>query len=206
MCFSAGGYVILPEFVDDIASLHVMFAMKSAEDNAQIVVAVGSDPMDRESFVAIDTFAVSDINVYQQQECSFANYEGSGHYIAFYTIGKKIYLDDILVGVLPACGYPSAVSVTDVLSDAATISWSGSTSSTTGWLITYKTATAQLYDTIEVSAEQNGYTLTDLVPNTSYEVIISNLCGTDTVAALNSVSFRTECSPITLPYTENFEN
>ena len=206
MGHDAGGYVVMPEFSNDIANLHALFSINSINENSQIIVAIGNEPNDWNTFTPIDTFTVSANNAISVQECNFNNYVGNGHYIAFYCPSGKVFIDDITIETIPSCSLPTDLAISNVSADQATITWNGDNRLTSAWLVDYNVVGDANITHQRVSSNQFSYTMTGLSSNTLYEVSVYNVCSMDTVAALMPLTFRTECGTITLPYHETFEN
>ncbi len=113
-------------------------------------------------------------------------------------------IDNInIVGV--NCPSTTNLATSNITTNSADISWSSNLSSVTDWWIYWKEATATDWvDSLNIS--QNPYTLSNLLPNTPYQVRIINNCGTELSLPMNILNFRTACDIIsTLPYTENFD-
>ena len=201
-----GGYAISPEFNDDMTSLHVIFNMTTYNVDGELIILIGEDPNDATTFTTIDTIRCHGDGNMIPKECSFENYEGDGHFVAFYCNSGKVFIDDIVIETIPACGLPANLAISDITSESATITWTGDNRLTTNWLIDYNVVGDLNTESRTVIADEYSYTLTDLQPNTAYEVMVRNICGEDTVAALLPITFTTECGPMELPYLETFNN
>ncbi|MDY0363004.1 MAG: choice-of-anchor J domain-containing protein, partial [Desulforegulaceae bacterium] len=103
------------------------------------------------------------------------------------------------------CPSTTDLVASNITTTSADISWSSNLSSVTDWWIYWKEATATDWvDSLNIS--QNPYTLSNLLPNTPYQVRIINNCGTELSLPMNILNFRTACDIIsTLPYIENFD-
>ena len=85
---------------------------------------------------------------------------------------------------------------------SALLTWVGPASAT--YEITYR----KVGDTVNstIIANTNNFTLTGLVSPAEYRVWVRKLCGADTSLYSDGVAFTTLCSPINLPYVENFNS
>ena len=85
---------------------------------------------------------------------------------------------------------------------SALLTWVGPASAT--YEITYR----KVGDTVNstIIANTNNFTLTGLVSPAEYRVWVRKLCGADTSLYSDGVAFTTLCSPINLPYVEDFNS
>lgn len=95
------------------------------------------------------------------------------------------------------CVLPTNLTVQNVTSDGAQLSWTPGADETQ-WSVTIggNTYTAHL----------PSHTITGLQPNTEYTAEIRSLCGDDASLAPRRITFRTECGAAELPYICGFEN
>lgn len=99
-------------------------------------------------------------------------------------------------GQQPDCMPVSNLTVSNITSSTATLTWIGDASSYT------------IYDMSDTSIIMNGitdnsYTITDLNPNTNYLFgVQANCTAGDAITVYTSA--RTTCAPIELPFTEDF--
>ena len=130
-------------------------------------------------------------------------------YIAFeghQDYGYGVVLDDIVVEAGPTCPRPLALSVSNIQTTSADLSWTAGGSEAT-WDIEYKLATDTGWTLIS-GVNTNPYNLPGLTPSLLYNWRVKAVCST-TDESLWSVSssFRTACDNITiLPYIENFDS
>ena len=101
-----------------------------------------------------------------------------------------------------SCTPPAGVTVSDLYTDAATISWTGNSSQyavyitgdTTGYFVT----------------SGNTLSLTNLSANSTYNMQLRSLCGSDSSLLTPMFTFTTPCDPYTItettPWTEDFES
>ncbi len=113
--------------------------------------------------------------------------------------GYNIGVDDIIVMAAPTCLKPTDVTVSNITTTTAEISWT-SHSSETAWTISYNGT--------EIPVTTNPYTLTGLTSATSYTVMVrANCSATDSSLWSTPLSFATVCEAnTTFPYVEDFES
>ncbi len=106
-----------------------------------------------------------------------------------------------------ACNEPTGIVFSDIQAEQATVAWT-ETGAGTSWRVKYG-ATGFDPDTEgeEVVVNEQTATITELTANTTYEVYVQALCGTDETSGWSgSAIFATACGAITtLPYLEEFE-
>ena len=140
---------------------------------------------------------------------SLAQYAGQTVRIAFYggsttsNGDNNLHIDNVAVNEMPTCPKPTQVSVSQVTSNEATISWTEN-GDATSWNIKVNDGTTEN----TVIANTNPYTLTNLTDATTYTVSIQAICSASDLSDWTaSLSFSTTCDALTtFPYTEGFEN
>ena len=131
------------------------------------------------------------------------------YYIAFH--GKSpanqnyLMFDDFSIMETPPCPEPSSLSVANITTDSAELSWVEN-GSATAWNIEYgPTGYTQGNGTV-VAVTTNPYTLTGLTSNTSYDFYVQTDCGGGNASAwVGPYTFTTFCDPVSLPYRQNFD-
>ena len=111
-------------------------------------------------------------------------------------------VDNILFE-MPSCPPPINLTVGDVNSDGATVSWNYNTD-VSNWSIEYGEAGFTLGEGTTVVVYDTFYTFTGLTPDTPYDVYVKSECASEYSMNIH-VSFRTNCGDIVYPYTESFE-
>lgn len=103
----------------------------------------------------------------------------------------------------PTCPAPGALTVGNITSSMATVSWTELGSATTWHYCygTYPNPTGAWQETSDPSA-----TLTGLQANTQYYFFVYSECGASDTSVPVAVAFRTDCGLSTLPIFENFES
>ena len=100
---------------------------------------------------------------------------------------------------IPSCVRPSDITLVQATENSLELSWTGSADS---YIVTYGPAGGNMSSEVAVS---NAFTLSGLVPGTTYDIEIQSVCGSDTTFA-ETFTANTLCADINvLPYTMNFE-
>ncbi|MFA6201032.1 MAG: choice-of-anchor J domain-containing protein, partial [Bacteroidales bacterium] len=191
-----------------INTLLATFKMRKSNATSNVIVGVMTNPNDPSTFDTIATVAPIATTTWETLEVNFSDYQGTGEYIAFKsaynTTTNYFYLDDVSVDLIPTCARASALTFSAIDTSSALVSWTAGNPSDASWWFYWKPTSSTTYDSLLISS--NPYTLTNLTPNTPYDVYVTTDCGTLLSEPSNVFSFRTACAPIiTLPYTENFD-
>ena len=178
----------------------------------QVVVGVMTDPRNKATFVPVDTI-VTTSNVYANYDVLFDQYTGTGSYIALmaprpassYNAG---YVDNITVDLIPSCPKPHDLTVTNVTTSSASLSWT-EMGSAYNWNVQYGPAGFALGSGTTIQVQNTpSTTITGLNVNTSYDFYVQADCmGGDTSYWTQKATCVTPCNTLTqLPFVENFDN
>ena len=222
-------YAALPELSSslDITGLTLRFNSKrytstSATYRSLIQVGVMTDPTDITTFEMVQLVDMTSLpaSTIQFNEIDFANYTGTGKYIAFYapvvdtdggSASNYIYIDDVQLVTTPTCFRPTNVVVSNPSVSSATISWTPASSSNINFVVAYSAAGDGLnvvnYDTVIGTST----TLTGLSQATTYTVKVKAICSpTDQSEWSLPTTFATMMIPTPIlthmPYSEGFES
>ena len=173
-------------------------------------IGVMTDKTDPTSFEIMDTIDLPISDNYSLFEYSLANYTGFGQYIAFRVSNgngsNNVRLDDVVLDYIPTCQHPVNLQIDSVGSDFIDIHWTevGGASS---WVVEYgpQGFTPGTGGTALTSTD-TFFTISNLDANTVYDIYVLSDCGGGLISTQISNSARTDCGPITVPYTENFES
>ena len=111
-------------------------------------------------------------------------------------------VDDFTVMENPSCIDPTDVTVADITTTTASVSWTAD-SSQTAWEYQVVAGGATPAETGEATSD-NPLALTGLTSNTTYDVYVRANCGTDGTSEWVMVSFTTLPDPIVPNYTNDF--
>ena len=196
-------YAVLPP-VDpdlfDVSDLTLSFYAKTTATAApypQFIVGVMTNPNDATTFFPIDTFTLT--TVATMYVSSFANYTGTGDYIAIrcprpsnarYASLDDVYLTDSW------CHVPINVTASST-TDEVTVSWNTNGGSS---------FTVVLGSDTVPNINDSSYTFTGLTSNTPYNYSVATECS-GSLSSFISGSIRTLCTYIdNLPYSNDFES
>lgn len=133
---------------------------------------------------------------YNGQTVRFAIYGGSTSGTSPHD--NRIAFDNVSVEVAPSCMPVAGLVASNITADGATLTWTGNAASYNVYNMADTTLVANTTNT--------SYTFTDLAGNTQYTFGVSAVCSSTDESAIVSASFRTDCAPYPLPFTEDFTN
>ena len=132
-----------------------------------------------------------------------SSYAGQNIAVAFYvesTLGSTVHtlhIDNVHIDYGLSCKRPTEISITDIDTNSATVTWTGEGSA---FNLQYKTSNAT--DWTEVGGLSGfSYNLTGLTSNTTYNVRVQQVCDEDT-SSWRTATFTT---PMILPLVEPFD-
>lgn len=141
----------------------------------------------------------------------FTSYTGTDTYIAIRIVGSAFYqyalLDDIKWEINPTCPDVTAVYLTALSDNSASVSWSpGGTETEWQVAIAPSPASDPATGTLVQVSTNPAADLTGLSPNTAYTYWVRSVCaGNDYGAWIGPYKFTTSCAPIG-NFFENFDN
>jgi PKD repeat protein len=115
---------------------------------------------------------------------------------------------DFSINVLPApsCLIPSGLVSSNILATSATVRWNSAPPSI-GYRVQYGVTGFTLGTGLTVTVTDTSANLTGLLPQTTYQFYVRNLCSTtDSSDWSFAGSFTTPCAPFALPFTETFDS
>lgn len=206
-------YAILPA-MENIADLMMSFKAKDGESStSEFSIGVMTDPADATTFVEIQAFEVAD--EWNEFAVYFGNYLGQGEYIAI-KVGTPdpnesdyLYIDDIVVSVLPTCFAPTGLAMSNISETTADVTWAPY-GEETSWQVRYSTDKNN-WTMIDCEEQNPGETITaqlaGLLANNLYYVQVRANCGDEDYSTWSAMmSFRTLCGQYQpIPYYEDFE-
>lgn len=213
---SRGWYVVVPVLSDSLQAnnLGLNFWWKVSGrwntcTSSALTVGVMTDPADVSTFTALQTLTTTD-TLFHFVDVSLSAYTDTGKYIAFFDatpVGASgysdIYIDDLSLEYAPACPRPTDLTLVNLESRTADVVWTSNADST-DYVVFYRAVTNPTVWYSDTVAGI-GYTLQDLIPNTTYEVYVITLCSPWSPSS--HITFRTDCAPdiIAVPQTWDFE-
>lgn len=191
------------------------FKTRSASTASNLIVGVMDNLLDTASFVPIATIpGRSGIAIVIDTLIRFTGYTGSGKHIAFKnyhatSTTPTFYIDEVRVEKLPSsCLEPTEVVLEELADTSITVSWNGHRLSSSKWEVKVVRG-GVITDSVIVTGTPE-YTVTGLIPSTSQSCTlhIRTICseGDTSQVFIGTLSFKTECSPESLPYITNFDS
>ena len=198
-------YAVLPGIdttVYSISDLTLAFYAKttSTSYHPAPIVGVMTNPTDASTFTPVYTFSGTAITTsWTQFVISFANYTGSGNFIAIKcprpSSTAYMGIDDIFL-TDDWCNPPTNVTASSTI-DEATISWNAGSGSSFRVIFNGDTT---------FNITDNSYTFTGLTANTEYSYAVASECSTS-ISEYIYGTIRTQCNYLdSLPYTMGFES
>jgi len=187
-----------------------------------VEVLISTTDTNPASFTVLAPWSEFNNTVYQERSLYFT---GNGPvYIAFRVPPgvtspgtlSALNIDDVVIEDAPACPNPTGLTASNILQNAATLSWLQGFSETQ-WQVAVQPAgtgvpigAGTLVDTttpnFTFTAPNATYGLTGLLAATEYEVYVRAYCGaSDTSDWIGPINFRTLCAPINAPFMETFD-
>ncbi len=114
---------------------------------------------------------------------------------------SSFYVDDVEIGLLPACITPSALTIGEVTENSVQLSWT-ERGTATSWVVEYSDGT----ETYQVTANSNPFILGSLTSNTAYTVRVQANCGSESSNQTEVENFKTLCGVTDIPFSESFED
>ncbi len=178
-----------------------------------IKAGVMTDTSDFSTFVVLDSVDAHEMGeAFEEREFHTRSLDSSASYwVAWMFFSTENYfhgwgdndgfVDDIYIDEIPTCMHVISVDATEVSTESITLSW------TNHELNTYHNYAVNYWsdggDTLSVYTTDTFYTFTFLTPNTLYTFSVTADCGDERTF---TISVRTACEPISIPYVEGFEN
>ena len=217
--------VVLPEIPVDaqhpMSGNELVFAAASMSYiTTTLQVGVMTDPNDPESFDPVAALELPDYSGYQRFKVSFANYTGSGTYIAIRQedtspiYSFEHYIDDIVVRPISDCAEPTGLTVSNVTSASATLQWTaGGTEAE--WQVQYMPIDIYYYyyyyysyycnlewpETYQ-TVSQPACTLSGLAEGTSYVARVRAVCSSTETSEWSDVALI--LTSYTTPFFDDF--
>ncbi|WP_162128084.1 fibronectin type III domain-containing protein [Flavobacterium phycosphaerae] len=173
-----------------------------------------TDPADATTFVSLQSFTTTSITVYDTFIAELGTAPGANQVLAFRhagNLGYSILIDDVNWEVIPTCIEPTAVVISNVSTDAATVSWNAAVTDPANgyeyYVSTTNTApTASTTPTGSVGAGITTVDLSSLPSATTHYVWVRSVCSVSDISIWTAVtSFTTLCNAVT-DFTENFDS
>ena len=189
----ADEYAILPAFDSSIPLNTLQVSMKARSNSATLpfTLVVGQMSGGPSTFEAIDTLVITGTD-YAAYVAYLDTYTGTGNRIALkapkLSSNNRGYVDDIMVNYLSDCRLVSNVTVSNITTTGASVSWQPN-GDETSWFVDYRAAGDSVWQT--VTATSIPYQLTNLTNATQYYVRVAANCVTEIGEYSADVAFTT---------------
>ena len=200
--------LILPLIATPINELNISFQMAKASTADQYLqIGVVTDIADISTFTPLAQVEPSGAYTWEYVDVNLDSYAGDGGFIAILSpdgIEGSIYIDNLVVDLIPSCPRVSGVEVSGITSTTVDLIWRSTESA--NYIVEYDTAGYIPGTGIRVNHTDTTYTIQNLTPGTEYDIYVYNLCSasdTSSNSFLNRV--QTYCAPKAVPFTEDFE-
>ncbi|MBP1631158.1 MAG: type sorting protein, partial [Bacteroidetes bacterium] len=196
-----------------INTLRVKFKMYNYSTSIPgVKVGVMSNPNDTSTFVQIGSIiGLTASSTWEDKEVSFASYTGTGTYIAFKcegtaTSSNSFNIDNVEISVIPTCAKPTNLTISNITTTAAELSWTNGNPTNSSWWLYTKLISATNYDSVLINMA-SPYQIQNLLPSSGYNYYMKTNCTTDVSEPTSVYSFYTACAPISsFPWIEGFES
>ncbi len=119
---------------------------------------------------------------------------------------NNVYIDNIEVGEWSECQTPSALTVSNIGYNSATVSFV-EIGEATEWEYVLVEEGGDMETADAVAVYENPIELTDLESLTTYTIAVRSVCSDGSTTSWSpSLTFTTKCPPVELPWTEGFED
>jgi hypothetical protein len=184
-----------------------------ASGSGNFIVAVSTN--NGTSYTDVVTVANNTLSGWQEYVLNLSAYAGqnirirlTGNYIS-----GDYYLafDDFSVEAIPSCSSPTSLTISSITNNSASLSWTAPESApASGYDVYYSTTNSAPTSGTTASASVSSgttYAFSDLTANTTYYSWVRSNCGSSDVSAwASSASFTTQCDPVSVPYSQDFES
>ena len=210
-------YLFLPELNGDAKNYQVSFmaaAQESGNTYARTITIGVANEQNAASFTEVATFNLPKGRTWENIIVSLKGYAGTGKYIAFRAGNadkeNRLFIDDIRIEAASSCPKPMFVQVTEITPNSAKLAWT-KTGNETEWNLVLSTKPLNDPEDIEPddakgefagSVSTNPYTLSNLLPNTTYYAYLQAGCGSSEWTS--AVEFTTG-KEVSYPYYEAFD-
>ncbi|MBO4489721.1 MAG: fibronectin type III domain-containing protein [Bacteroidales bacterium] len=206
-------FAVFPQFVQDITELQLsFFTRREGPSSGTFSVGYLTDPNQASSYVSLLTLTASQIgdNDYHKYIVDFSNVNVAPNTPVYIAMGYTCpnywywYVDDIVVDLIPACSEPTGMTVNNITTSTATVSWVSGTATT--FNLYYKKNTDTAYTEV-LSLSDSSYLIEYLDPSSTYQWYVAAVCDDGSLVNGEVTTFVTACAALTtLPYANDFES
>lgn len=212
-CNYSGKYSIAstPEFDSSIPinTIQANFQVKVQGIDDTLYVGVMTDPTNETTFECIQKILLPNFIDWFDQEISFSNYTGTGHYIAFKTrygtTSSSISIDNLTISYIPTCPIPTELEVLNILNNSVTLHWNEN-GPAQNWKVEYGLS-GYTPGTGNITETNSNYFIINGLPDTTcYDFYVQSICSiSDSSLWSEKGMFCTAQVPASIPVTFDFE-
>ena len=207
LCFIYdAGIAVMPRLADydsngnpiDIRYLKLDLDARYYDNSDHITIGVMTDPNDANTFQT-----VKEINVgydystnFRHDTVFFYSYTGTGRYIAVKNrYASYAVADNFVISQLDySCSAPEGLTCGNIGSGSAMVTWqTGAVGDVQEYTLQYKTHGDSTWVTAAQQLTETHYLLSNLNPQTWYDVRVRTLCTDSTYGEWATTTFQTEC-------------
>lgn len=199
-------YGIMPSFATSVDSLQLNFKYRLRTVSVPLVIGIMTHNEDISTFEPVDTI-YNTTSDWEEKEIPLINYRGDGKFIAFLLeTASTVWIDDIVVSRYVSCPPPANLVSTGVTDTSLSATWTAGRSES-DWEIEIGVTGFDLGNGRRISTNTNSYTVQGLDPSTDYDLYYRAVCSQeDSSIWAGPVTLFTICSPVNIPYNENFDS
>ena len=200
--------LVLPLFSNDVHDLRLSFWATSTDPSSgTLEIGVISNTLDPNSFELVgmagtpgprgtdSTGNGNYMGPFDFSTVTAANGRIALRYNNSFASYNSWNLDDFVVELAPDCAVPTDLAVSNITTSEATVTWTNGATAT-AWALQYKADAVTDWGT-EIYCTSSAYTLTYLVPLTTYQVRVKAICDSLNESAWSiPVSFTTESAVV----------
>jgi hypothetical protein len=184
-----------------------------ASGSGNFIVAISTD--NGSSYTDVETIANSAVAGWQEYVLNLSAYTGQN--IRIRLTGNRtsgdyhLAFDNFSVEAIPSCLPPNTLVLSSISNNSASLSWTApATAPGSGYDVYYSTTnTAPTAGTTPSANVPSGttYAFSGLTASTTYYSWVRSNCGSGDVSTwVASASFTTQCNPVSVPYSQDFES
>jgi hypothetical protein len=184
-----------------------------ASGSGDFIVDISTD--NGTSYTNVETIANNAVAGWQEYVLNLSAYAGQN--IRIRLTGNRtsgdyyLAFDNYSVEAIPSCLPPNTLVLSSITNNSASLSWTAPASAPgSGYDVYYSTTnTAPLAGTTPSANVPSGttYAYSGLTASTTYYSWVRSNCGSGDVSTwVASASFTTQCNPVSVPYSQDFES
>ncbi|MGB5981371.1 MAG: choice-of-anchor J domain-containing protein [Nonlabens sp.] len=209
-----GDYMLITPNIPEISSngVQVNYYLKGIPNDI-FEIGTLSDPTDPSTFTVLKTERITS---YNYEAFSLNILSSSDNYVAFRhgqnRAFSSFFIDDIVLGPLPACLSPQNLSLSNLRDTDAIISWTAESTATNGyeWVVMPENASPDTSTAISTGiVDSSTYTtqISNLLGESNFTVYVRSNCNTDGLSEWTSgLAFSTPCGLQNSDYIETFDS